>query len=181
MIQQIYLPEYILNPFFGNVPMVGVEIGVLDGHNTISLLKKFPLLKLYAIDPWIHQEGKEYEARLSQEYFDNMYEKVLNRLKEFGDRVVILKMKSDDAVSIVNELVDFVWIDGDHSEEQVARDIDNWITKIKPRSIFGGHDWEMEHIRKLVREKIGEPKLGEPELRDNVTWWFEFENNKIKQ
>jgi hypothetical protein len=179
MIQQIYLPNYILYPFFGDAPMVGVEIGVLDGHNTISLLRKFPNLTLYAIDPWIHQDNKGYEARLPQKYFDEMYSALLLKLKEFGDRVKVLRMKSDDAVSIVNELVDFVWIDGDHSEDQVARDIDNWITKIKPRSIFGGHDWEMEHIRKLVREKIGEPKLGEPELKDNVTWWFEFENKKI--
>lgn len=174
MEQQIYLPEYILEPFFGQNPIVGVEIGVLNGHGTYTLLNHLLNLKLYAIDPWIHQEGREFEASQPQEYFDFRYPLVLEKLKVFKDRVIIIKKKSDDAINDVNELVDFVWIDGDHSADQVERDIMNWKTKLKPRSILGGHDWQIEHIQKIIREKLGEPKLG-----DDMTWWFEFSPEKI--
>lgn len=170
MIQQIYVPDHILLPFFGQSAIVGVEIGVLNAHGTIALLNHIEKLKLYAIDPWIHQDGREYEAAQPQEYFDERYEVVVEKLKDFGDRVILLKLKSDDAIDKVNELVDFVWIDGDHSEDQVARDIENWKTKLKPRSIIGGHDWIMPHIQKVVRAKLGEPKLG-----DDMTWWFEYD------
>lgn len=167
MTQNQYLPERILIPFFGlEKPIVGVEIGVLGGSGSVAMLNRMPNLKLYCIDPWKHFEGHGYEAENPQEYHDRNYEDTKRRTKEFGERVILLKMTSDEALDYVKEKVDFVWIDGDHRYIQVKADIKNWKTKLKPVAILGGHDWQNDNIKKAVKEEIGEVQTGE-----DFTWW----------
>jgi len=167
----IYLPEKILIPLLGlKDPVVGVEIGVLGGSGTLAMVNRMPNLKLYAIDPWRHFEGHKYEAEHDQEYHDRNYEEAKRRLKGFENGVTLLRMTSDEAVDEVEEPLDFVYIDGDHSEEQVRKDIINWKKKLKPHSILAGHDWQMDHIKRAIRELIGEPKLG-----DDLIWYFKYE------
>lgn len=38
--------------------------------------------------------------------------------------------------------LDFVWIDGDHSEGAFYADVVNWLPKIKPGGWLGGHDYD---------------------------------------
>lgn len=167
-----YLPEDILIPFFGKeAKIVGVEIGVLGGSGSVAMLERMPNLKLYCIDPWKHIPGKGYEAEREQEFHNRNYEETKRRLKVFGDRAIILRMTSDEAVDVVNEPLDFVYIDGDHSEDQVRRDIINWKRKLKRRSILAGHDWHLDHIKKAVRELLGEPQLG-----DDFIWYFKYDS-----
>lgn len=166
-----YLPEGILMPFFGkDAHIVGAEIGVLGGSGSIAMLERLPNLKLYCIDPWKHFPGHGYEAENDQAYHDRNYEETRKRLEPFKNRAIILRMTSDEAVKMVKEKLDFVYIDGDHQEAQVRRDIVNWKKKLKPRSILSGHDWQIDYIKKAVRELIGEPKLG-----DDLIWYFEYE------
>ncbi|MHA1329621.1 MAG: class I SAM-dependent methyltransferase [Candidatus Hodarchaeales archaeon] len=167
----LYLPEDILIPFFGkNAKIIGVEIGVLGGSGSSAMLERMPNLRLYCIDPWKHFEGRGYEAEKDQAFHDNNFEETKKRLKQFGERAIILRMTSDEADLVVKEKLDFVYIDGDHSEDQVRRDIINWKKKLKSRSILAGHDWQLDHIKKAVLELLGEPKLG-----DDFIWYFEYE------
>jgi hypothetical protein len=169
MTQNQFLPEQVLIPFFGNDPIVGVEIGTLGGSGTVAMLNRMPNLKLYTIDPWMHFDGKSFEAERDQEYHDTNYKETLKRLDEFGTRAVVLRMTSDEAVTEIGELIDFVWIDGDHSEDQVRRDIQNWKLKLNSKSILGGHDYQINYIKRIVGEELGTPNLGE-----DFTWWFEY-------
>lgn len=164
-----YLPEDILIPFFGQKKVVGVEIGVWRAEGSVGLLSKMPNLKLYSIDPWLHQKGRGYEAEGDQDGQDLSYSMATGALNKYADRSIILRMKSDDAVNEINELIDFVWIDGDHNEDTVRRDIINWRSKLKSKSILCGHDWRFDHIQKAVKE-LGEPKLGDDDI-----WYFEYE------
>ena len=126
MTQDKSLPEQVLIPFFGiKKSIIGVEIGVLGGAGSIGMLARMPNLKLYCIDPWKHFEGRGYEADNNQDIHDKNYEETKERLKVFGDRVVILKMTSDKALHYIKEKVQFVHIDGDHRYEQVKKDIKN--------------------------------------------------------
>ena len=160
--QNTYLPEDILIPFFGKEKqIVGVEIGILGGSGSVAMLNRMPNLKLYCIDPWKHFGGHSYEAENPQEYHNRNYEDAKRRTKEFGERVVLLKMTSDEAMKHIKEKVDFVHIDGDHSENQVRKDIKNWKTKLKQRAILSGHDYQIDHIRKVIKEEIGEIQLGD--------------------
>ena len=168
MTQNQSLPEKVLIPFFGiEKPIVGVEIGILGGSGSIGMLHRMPNLKLYCIDPWKHFVGRGYEAEHEQENHDLNYETTKNKLKVYGERAIILRMTSDEAMDYVKEKVDFVHIDGDHRYEQVKRDIRNWRTKLKSISILSGHDWQNDDIKKAVKEEI----KGEVQTEEDFVWY----------
>lgn len=170
MTQNQYLPEEILIPHFGDKPIVGVEIGVLGASGTVAMLNRMPNLKLYAIDPWEHIEGKPFEAERDQEYHDFNYQESVKRTAEFGDRAILIKMTSDAAFEWLPGMFDFVWIDGDHSEDQVRRDVQKWKTRVKSGGIIGGHDYQISYIAQIVKEELGEVQTGE-----DFTWWKVYE------
>jgi hypothetical protein len=99
-----------------------------------------------------------------------MYNSSVARLKEFGKRAKVWRATSDQAFKIIKGPFDFVWIDGSHAEDQVKRDVHNWKTKLKKRSIIGGHDYQIEYIARIAKEELGEVKTGE-----DFTWWKEYE------
>ena len=172
-----FLPKDILLPFFGDKPVVGVEIGVLNGECSDALLRAMPRLKLYSVDPWLYQPGRGYEADDSEQTQDFKYKFTQFALKEYGKRSIIVREKSVDAAKTITEPLDFVFIDGDHNEDTVREDILAWKDKLKPRSILAGHDWILQtpssgyqHIQKAVRDLLGEPLLGD----DNI-WYFKHE------
>jgi predicted O-methyltransferase YrrM len=172
MTQNQFLPEQVLIPFFGKESeVVGVEIGTLGGSGTVAMLNRMPNLKLYTIDPWIHIDGKNFEAEQPQEYHDINYRETLKRLVEFGDRVVVIKKKSDESLEDTPEKVDFVHIDGSHDEIDVKNDIENWLPKIKKGGILSGHDIQIDWIARIVKEKFGDKvKYG-----DDFLWWVVIE------
>jgi len=159
----------VLKERFGDKEIVGIEIGTACGDLTKTLLREFPnLKKLYTIDPWTHRDGAEFEASLPQDHHNIAKEHAYNALKEFGDRVVILPMGSDEAVRLMSEYVDFVWIDGDHTGEQVKRDIDNYDPLIRDGGIIGGHDFgQVPHLTEQIKAKYGE----EIKSGGDFTWW----------
>jgi hypothetical protein len=165
-----YLPEDILIPFFGaKKDIVGVEIGVLHGECSDALLAMMPKLKLYSVDPWLYQPGRGYESDNGQVAQDFNYKMAQFALKEHGERSVILRMKSVDAAKVIDEPLDFVWIDGDHNEDTVRSDILAWKDKLKPKAILCGHDWRFAHIQKAVKELLGMPELGDDDI-----WYFRY-------
>lgn len=168
-----YLPECILIPFFGiETPIVGIEIGVEGAGGSAALLTYMPNLTLYSIDPFLHMEGKRYEAGArTQDNFDYLYQKSLEKIASFGERGHLIRVKSDDAVSIITMPIDFVWIDGDHEYEQVKRDLANWKPKLKSKSILAGHDWQNEEVHRAILEMF---KLEEIRLGDDSIWWITF-------
>jgi len=65
----------------------------------------------------------------------------MQRLKPFEDRIVWLYLRSDEAVDKIPDMLDFVYIDGNHSYEYVKRDIENYHCLVKPGGFVGGHDY----------------------------------------
>jgi hypothetical protein len=67
--------------------------------------------------------------------------------------------KSDDAIFDIQEKVDFVYIDGHHTYEQVKKDIQNYKKLIKDNGIVGGHDYSVnwKDVIKAVNECLGVP------------------------
>ena len=164
------LPEDVLIPFFGiEKPIVGVEIGVLGGSGGVGMLYRMPNLKLYCIDPWKHFKGYGYEAESNQDYHDINYEATKEKLKVYGERVIILRMTSDEAIKEIKEKVQFVHIDGDHRYIQVKKDIQNYLPFIEKGGIISGHDWQNDEIKKAVLEKFDEEKI---HLGEDLLWWI---------
>lgn len=174
--------DAILSRLPANMPLLGVEIGILNGNTSHRILRQRPLLKLYMVDPWIApEEGSSYfktgddNARKPAQEHDKAYRLTLKRIEFAGDRAMIMRMFSHEAEpKIENGSLDFVFIDGDHSYVGVSKDIKLWLPKIKKGGWIGGHDYQHETRLNLqgvtiaVDEVFAKSKI---EIDDNHTWF----------
>jgi len=121
-----------------------VEIGTWDGGFSFDLLQNTQCDKLYCVDPYRHFEDSSYPDgmnTLTQAEFDNKYEKVRQRLSEFGARVEFIRSLSKEASTKFDyESVDFVYIDGNHDYKYVLDDIITWFPKVKSGGYLCGDD-----------------------------------------
>ncbi len=121
-----------------------VEIGTWDGDFSWALLQSTRCAKLYCVDPYKHFEDASYPDGmnlLTQKEFDKKYETARARFAEFGDRVVFLRMTSEEAAQqFPGESIDFVYVDGNHDYKAVLKDLMLWLPKVKKGGILAGDD-----------------------------------------
>ena len=61
---------------------------------------------------------------------------------------VIVGDSVEAAGQIQNGLLDFAFIDGDHTHEGVSRDLDAWWPKVRDGGLLCGHDWRHPRDRR---------------------------------
>jgi predicted O-methyltransferase YrrM len=115
---------------------VGAEIGVADGRYSEILCQEIPDLKLYCIDLWRPYE-KCWRTKESQ---DKAYLDAINRLSPYNTKMLVLP-SLEASLEIPNESLDFVFIDGGHTFNDVMLDIILWTKKVGPGGIVSGHDY----------------------------------------
>jgi predicted O-methyltransferase YrrM len=127
----LFLKEY----FKTKKNITCIEIGVEQGINAFNILQELPIKKIILIDPYTPyvQESQKFDT---EECFMIAKEK-LSRFQQ----VTFLRKTSDEAVRDIHEQLDFVYIDGNHSYENVHRDIINYFPLIKHNGVIGGHDY----------------------------------------
>ena len=153
--------------------MTGAEIGTQRGVNAYSIMRLLPMDKLYIIDPY---EFYDYEGR-SQNAVDpdNMqnafYVTAKHTLEKYGDRVEFILKKSEDAVDLIPDHLDFVYIDGNHDYPFIKKDIEMYYPKVRKGGLLGGHDIHLQDVFKAVSEfrADGDKKIN----IKRVDWWFE--------
>lgn len=80
-----------------------------------------------------------------------------------ADRVVIVAEGAETAVPRFQEdgfLFDLVWIDGDHSEPAVIRDVELALSVLAPGGVLACHDYDEEScpgVRPALDATVGEP------------------------
>ena len=129
---------------------IGVEIGVLNGDFSERILQRIKPKRLYLIDPY-ETGGNKYESGLTTAYsteFD--YEKILERFKSeiSTQQVTLFRNYSHDIVhKFKNNLFDFIYIDSSHLYEDVKKDLEDWLPKLKTNGYMCGHDYvEIENF-----------------------------------
>jgi hypothetical protein len=130
---------------FGNNPLVGCEIGTREGINALRMLKTLNIKRLYLVDPYL-----PYFEPLIAETQHSGYHKTTEAyarqlLKDYVGKIVWVKQTSDDALPFISDHLDFCYIDGDHSGEQVKRDIENYGKLIVSGGVLGGHDFNLAY------------------------------------
>ena len=179
----------------------GVEVGVAKGEFSEFLLKNTKLEKLYSVDAWSGdlKSMKAYRRPTDVNNVDAYYQEAKNRLNPFGDRSVMIKDISENAVKkFENESLDFIYLDASHLFCGFAIDLINWWPKAKWNGIFAGHDFLrkskyqvsyalngfcMEHKQfyYLTTKDIGRGSIPNPSWwliktqRDKAQWTKEFD------
>lgn len=126
---------------------VGVEVGVFRGLNAAQLLQQRRDLHLYCVDPYEvasadYRATKDHQTGFSAARWSAVAAEAARRLRFAGERVTWIRQSSPAAAGSVSDgSVDWVWIDGNHSAQQVAADIHAWWPKIRPGGWIGGHDY----------------------------------------
>lgn len=163
----------LLRSHFEESPIVGVEIGTGSGIITQAILSLPNVVRLWTIDPWEYRKDATFEAgRGPQSWHNERMHIALDKMRDrqCAGRVVVCIMDSDEAISVIPDKVNFVWIDGHHTEEQVYRDVNNYRAIICEGGLIGGHDFGMAGGVKRAVESIftsSEIKVG-----DDTTWWM---------
>lgn len=146
----------------------GAEVGCLKGSTTFHLLKSCEDLNLVAVDAWREYEGLYARAEDGgqvalarkpddgtetrvQVPFDVVEELFRDKAKGYNGRLKILKGLSWEMASeVADQSLDFAFIDADHIEPAVRKDIEAWRPKVKPGGMLLGHDVHLPSVRRAV-------------------------------
>jgi MMP 1-O-methyltransferase len=154
-----------------------VEIGSYRGKSCVLLACGEPSARVTAIDPHYGQ-GDRGEVVYDPEDTRRMNEALTRH--GVADRVTHIVKEShaargdwdEDADGPTGGAIDLLWIDGDHSYEGVATDLDDWAGLVRKGGLIAGHDYgHLESVRRAWDERIGESAdWGETGRVRSIAW-----------
>lgn len=136
-----------------NKPLLGMEVGVYIGDHAINILQNLNIQKLYLIDPYIMYP--DYNVLDLPTSLDDARIAALNITKGYNVEFIYKKFH-EIADGFFGELhFDFIYIDGEHSEDIFILDLMKAFSLIKSKGILCGHDANFEGIaRQLLELKV---------------------------
>jgi GR25 family glycosyltransferase involved in LPS biosynthesis len=120
---------------------VVVEVGSYAGESAEIFLNSGRVDKIYCIDPWENDYNNSDESsyKAPMDFVENMFN---DRMAQFGDRVVKLKMPAEEAFSLIEDSsADLVYLDGEHTYEANEKYLKLFNPKLKSDGYMCGHDW----------------------------------------
>ncbi len=159
----------------------GVVIGVAYGGHCEAILISTSIEKLYVVDPSQHIDDYDHPMNLPQNEFDALYEFTKSRLSVFGNRIEIIRNFSYNAISFINEPIDFVYIDSLPTYERVLDELKTWFSKVRVGGIIGGHHIghpNFPGVKKAIDEFFNRLGLEVFQLGDGL-WWVEKKHINI--
>ena len=120
-----------------------VEVGCWMGKSTsylaVEIINSGKNIKIDAIDTW---KGSP-EHQLNEYVINNtLYELFISNISRLSHIITPIKMDGTEAASLYSEKsVEVVFIDADHSYEEVKKNILAWLPKVKNGGYISGHDY----------------------------------------
>lgn len=138
-----------------------LEIGVAYGGHAQNILEKCPNVQYIGVDPYqARYDTNDYldldvhrimGGRDIQHSMDMMHDRVLLRLSPYEDRCKIMRQHSWEAAPYIEDgSLDCVFIDGDHREEAVKRDLELYWPKVKKGGVMAGDDLQIKSVEVSV-------------------------------
>lgn len=154
--------------------LIGIEIGLACGFSSYLLTTECQnVSKLYGIDPFIPY--KDWNADISEERINTMFDEFKENMSIIPNFEFIHKTSTDAADQFENESIDFIFIDGDHSEQAVYNDLQMYAPKVKKGGIIAGHDWFLAEVRSAVSRYANENNVSlgtDIKYIENTAWYW---------
>ena len=161
-------------------PRVIVELGSWLGLCTALLLEESGNAAVFAIDRWdatflLDQQRDQYardDEALGMLNGIPLYETFLVNTWEWRQRLFPMRMDTVDglrAVAALGAPVDLIYIDADHTEAGVTRDI-RAAEECFPDALICGDDWSWPGVRQAV-EKYAADSGGRLAVEAHQNWW----------
>jgi len=125
----------------GRKELVGAEIGVFLGANSETILQNLDIKKLYLIDPY-HEGYCLFKIAGYKSFMAK--EEAHKRLTPYSDKIVWVEDSTDSRMYYIDDVFDFVYVDGDHKYDGVMKDLNNFYPLLKDGGVIGGHDFDKE-------------------------------------
>jgi predicted O-methyltransferase YrrM len=121
------IPELEWLGKMGAGPKRIVEVGSHKGRSTFALASSNAGV-VYAVDLWPNPSVLTcFES---------------NMAPELTRRVIPVRMTSVDASVTLPGEFDFIFVDADHSYDQVMSDLCSWTPRVKKGGVIAGHDYD---------------------------------------
>jgi hypothetical protein len=149
-----------------------LEIGVAQGDHAEKLMVD-EHIRYVGVDKWEWDTTLENEKNKlanwdSQDKWDEVYQKVLERLEPYGNRAKIIRGCTRNVLPTLNKKFDVIYVDGDHSYEGAKKDLElslpllkNWASKMIV------DDLHYTEVKKAFNEFV---KENEVEYKGNTIW-----------
>lgn len=155
----------IMDIILHNHSEVCVEVGVYGGSSFYPLAATLAYKKqgkAFAIDPWENDPCLEgYQEGVDDKMFKYWgkidLEEVMKKFVDDMERnnlssvYSLLRLSSSEAVALFDEgSIDFLHIDGNHSEQVSIQDVNSWLPKVKSGGIICFDDAWWESTQKAI-------------------------------
>ncbi len=152
------------------------------------MLETFSDLNMIMVDRFRVYDTKRKVFKIankSQEDINNAMGKAVVDSKFAEDRRIVMVASTSYASRFVQDaLLDFVFIDADHSYESVKRDIKDWYLKVRPGGLVSGHDYggvldkaHHSNVKGAVDEFVDEHEYEVQVITKHRIWWFRKHEN----
>lgn len=131
---------------------IGVELGVQYGNFANRILQDWKSFeKLYLVDIWMQLDNYIDSANVNNTEQDIIYNTCKSNLKKYDqNKLIYIKNFTLSAASLIDEPLDFVYIDARHDYCGVTDDINTYWPKIKSGGIMAGHDYlNVSEVKKI--------------------------------
>ena len=163
-----YLPGLFYSLGFKKGAEIGVKVGVFSRIICAGMKD----VKMLCVDPYLPG------PKVSWDQAETRFAIAKDRLRDFNAEII--KQTSLQAVENVPRWsLDFVYIDADHSFNNVMQDIIVWADRVRPGGIVSGHDYDNEDVKTAVDAyvKVHNHELfitdkGEEYPDANPSWFF---------
>ncbi len=155
-------------------PILAVEIGSWKGCSTKVITQQVAKTGglLYCVDDWKGSGNADTLDTANREDVFNVFRDNMKELNHWCN-IRVLMMTSLEAARIFQDgIVDFIFLDADHSYEHVKEDILMWLPKLKLHGIFTGHDLDHSGVKRAVDEIFGNVYVQIPHSR---IWYYKKE------
>lgn len=131
---------HVVSCYFGDKELLGAELGAQIGLNAERMFKYMKISRLFLVDNWKDCNGtNEYQLSLTE------------RLLSYKERYELIVSDSHRASEVVlDNILDFIYIDGDHSFAGCYGDLHHWWPKVWKEGILCGHDFGSEVAEAVV-------------------------------
>ena len=144
-LNRFHIPKIIDSLNYQNYTEIGVQNGIFFEF----ILNNTRISELYAVDPFKPCNGDECGwghsnnvIIASEEFQNNTKQDFLKKISKYKDRAKFTNISSIEYGNLIlDESLDIVFIDGDHSENGVLLDLEIFYKKIKRGGLLVGHDY----------------------------------------
>ena len=131
---------------FNKTPIVGCEIGTYRGIHAEQILKALPYMKkLYLVDPYERYNNYtdfDKMGAFNPTFFTDAQMEAKKRLKKYEHKIEWVQSRF--SADLIDEQLDFIYIDGNHEYYNVIHDIKE-SEKLVNHGVIGGHDYYPEN------------------------------------